>query len=355
MKHSAWLLGVLAAIAAGLLSTGTASAQGAPGPFPAAFAGTVMVAGEPAPDGLSITARILDYESEPAVVQDGKYESLVVAPPDNSYVQRTMTFHLDGVQADQIEIFVQLEVNFNFNLTFPKLPLPTPTATPDPALATPTPSEARPAVYSGHVIIQGGSVPDGAQLVARLGAYESFAVTVENEEFRNLVVDPDDVNVIGQPIEFFLDGVKADITDNYESGKFERELVLIYTAFPTPTPTQTPVPPTATSTRTPFPPTATPTQTPVPPTATPTRTPFPPMATPTSTPVPPTPTPTLTPTTVPPTATPSALVPTPTPESTGGCSSTLGNTPALTGLANILLMFGPLVVVAGYRYRRRRK
>ena len=104
MKHSAWLLGVLAAIAAGLLSTGTASAQGAPGPFPAAFAGTVMVAGEPAPDGLSITARILDYESEPAVVQDGKYESLVVAPPDNSYVQRTMTFHLDGVQADQIEI-----------------------------------------------------------------------------------------------------------------------------------------------------------------------------------------------------------------------------------------------------------
>ncbi len=355
MKHSAWLLGVLAAIAAGMLSTGTANAQGAPGPFPAAFAGTVMVAGEPAPDGLSITARILDYESEPAVVQDGKYESLVVAPPDNSYVQRTMTFHLDGVQADQIKIFVQLEVSFNFNLTFPNLPLPTPTATPDPALATPTPSEARPAVYSGHVIIQGGSVPDGAQLVARLGAYESFAVTVENEEFRNLVVDPDDVNLIGQPIEFFLDGVKADITDNYESGKFERELVLIYTAFPTPTPTQTPVPPTATSTRTPFPPTATPTQTPVPPTATPTRTPFPPMATPTSTPVPPTPTPTLTPTTVPPTATPSALVPTPTPESTGGCSSTLGNTPALTGLANILLMFGPLVVVAGYRYRRRRK
>ena len=355
MKHSAWLLGVLAAIAAGMLSTGTASAQGSPGPFPAAFAGTVMVAGEPAPDGLSITARILDYESEPAVVQDGKYESLVVAPPDNSYVQRTMTFHLDGVQADQIKIFIQLEVNFNLNLTFPNLPLPTPTPTPDPALATPTPSEARPAVYSGHVIIQGGSVPAGAQLVARLGAYESFSVTVENEEFRNLVVDPDDVNLIGQPIEFFLDGVKADITDNYESGKFERELVLIYTAFPTPTPTQTPVPPTATSTRTPFPPTATPTQTPVPPTATPTRTPFPPMATPTSTPVPPTPTPTLTPTTVPPTATPSALVPTPTPESTGGCSSTLGNTPALTGLANILLMFGPLVVVAGYRYRRRRK
>ena len=355
MKHSAWLLGMLAAIAAGLLSTGTASAQGAPGPFPAAFAGTVTVAGEPAPDGLSITAWILDYESEPAVVQDGKYESLVVAPPDNSYVQRTMTFHLDGVQADQIKIFIQLEVNFNLNLTFPNLPLPMPTPTPDPALATPTPSEARPAVYSGHVIIQGGSVPAGAQLVARLGAYESFSVTVENEEFRNLVVDPDDVNLIGQPIEFFLDGVKADITDNYESGKFERELVLIYTAFPTPTPTQTPVPPTATSTRTSFPPTATPTQTPVPPTATPTRTPFPPMATPTSTPVPPTPTPTLTPTTVPPTATPSALVPTPTPESTGGCSSTLGNTPALTGLANILLMFGPLVVVAGYRYRRRRK
>ena len=354
MKHSAWLLGVLAAIAAGLLSTGTASAQGAPGPFPAAFAGTVMVAGEPAPDGLSITARILDYESEPAVVQDGKYESLVVAPPDNSYVQRTMTFHLDGVQADQIKIFVQLEVNFNFNLTFPNLPLPTPTATPDPALATPTPSEARPAVYSGHVIIQGGSVPDGAQLVARLGAYESFVVTVENEEFRNLVVDPDDVRLIGQPIEFFLNGVKADITDNYESGKFERELVLIFTAFPTLTPTQTPVPPTATNT--PVPPTAThtpvpatATSTPVPPAATPTRTPVPP--TPTSTPVPPTPTPT----TVPPTATPSALVPTPTPESTGGCSSTLGNTPALTGLANILLMFGPLVVVAGYRYRRRRK
>jgi len=327
----------------------------------------------------------------------------------------TITFHLNSDQALETATYIvtsQPQIKPNYNLTFPPPPTPTPTATPVPTatpLPTATPITAFPSVYSGIVIVAGGTTPEDAVLVARIGDYESVPALVQDGAYLNLVVAPDDISLIGEPIEFFLNGVKSRSIDTYESGKTQKDFDLVFVGFPTPVP-PTPTPtPTQTQTATPTPvpptPTATPTQTP---TATPTRTPVPPTPTatptPTPTPVPPTPTPTATatatptptPAPAPPTATPTATAtataaptPTATPEppsptpvpptatprtrtleppagipqlpgavrkDVGGggfCGSTFGNTTPLTGLGNLLALFGPMGLLVVRRKMRR--
>ena len=51
------------------------------------------VRGSPAPDGLQIVGRILDYESPSVVTSDGEYRNLTVAPPNN-YQFQNLTFHI---------------------------------------------------------------------------------------------------------------------------------------------------------------------------------------------------------------------------------------------------------------------
>ena len=197
------------------------------------------------------------------------------------------------------------------------LPAPTPTPTPEPTptpTITPTPQAAFPAVYSGPIIIAGGTVPENAIIIAQLGAYESLPAVISGNSYLNLVVAPNDHTLLGKPITFLLNGHPAEGADAYTSGKIDQNFPLVFVGLPqptsTPTPTSTPIPvptsaptpPTPTSTPTPAPPTSTPT--PVPPTSTPTP------PTPTSTP---TPTPTSTPTPVPPTSTPTPVPPTNTP------------------------------------------
>ncbi|MCH8247894.1 MAG: hypothetical protein IH951_16030, partial [Bacteroidetes bacterium] len=154
----------------------------------------------------------------------------------------TDTFVVSGVPA----------LKSNFALSFPAPPTPTPTATPVPPTATPTPLAALPALYSGFVIVAGGTVPDRPELVARIGDYQSLPASIDGEQYRNLVVDPDDIGLVGQTVEFFLNGVKARNTDAYESGKVDRDFDLVFIGLPTPTatptvtPTSTPVPPVAT-------------------------------------------------------------------------------------------------------------
>jgi hypothetical protein len=98
-------------------------AQGIP-PIPALYSGTVLVGNETPPDGLTITARILDFESQPSTITDGKYELLIVGPPDESFIGETITFHLDSLQADQTDIYVPGSVDLSFDLTFPALAVP---------------------------------------------------------------------------------------------------------------------------------------------------------------------------------------------------------------------------------------
>ncbi len=315
------LLGVAAlALLAAVWATAPAMAQSPP-PAPELYSGTVTVAGQPAPDGSTIVARIGDeYESEPVTVSGGKYSDLSITAPDPSFRGKMVNFFLNGVvKANETATVTANQIptiNDNYPLTFSQLPDPTP---------TPTPVTVAPTVFSGQIAAAGSGVPAGAVLVARIGDYTSEPARIDGESYANLIVDPMGETYVGMSVTFELNGVAASTDVVFQPGLFET-VNLIFTGLPTPTPvppTATPVPPTATPvppTATPVPPTATPvppTATPVPPTATPvppTATPVPPTATPvppTATPVPPTETP------VPPTETPAAAAPTaPPPEPT---------------------------------------
>lgn len=338
-------------------------------PSPYIYSGTATAGGVPVPDGYFITARILDYVSLPVTVKNGRYAGLIVAAPDNTYGDKTVKFYIGDTQADLTDVYEikGLPVVESFNLTFPVLPAHTP---------TPTPVTLQPAVYGGPLVIAGGKVPEVAILVARIGSYESTPAIIEDDEYKNLIVDPRDLSLIGQPVEFFLNDVKSGTTDVFEEGAFELNFGLIFIGLPTPTPTAVPptATPTATATRTPRPTlTPTPTPTAVPPTATPTLTPTAiPTAspTPTQTPVPPTATPTrvpptATPTPVPPTATPvlptptatavvsPLLTPSPTPQApSGGCSSTFGKAPLTASIGNMAFLLAPLGLLALRKVRR---
>lgn len=366
------------------------------------YSGAATVDGQPVPDGFEITAHVLDYSSGPVTVKNGKYSGLSIWPclseyvievvrgkeivttlcvSDDQYLKQIVSFRLDGtiVTADETDKFVANGVPWrknNFNLTFPNLPVPTPTPTPvlptptstpvppaptaTPILptATPTPtatpSVALPAIYSGAVVVAGAMVPQNAELVARIGEYQSLPAVIREELYKNLVLDPDDPALIGSDVAFYLNGVKSRTIHTYQSGASEKSLDLIFIGLPT----ATPVPPTAT----PVLPTATPmspSATPVPPSATP----LPPTPTPTPTPMPPTPTPTATATPVPPTATPMPPKPTPTVSATDGVSATGclagGNITSTAATANLLLLGGPLGLVAvlkiSHRSRRKRR
>ena len=61
-------------------------AQGEPPPGPIVYTGTITVGGAPAPDGLSVVARIAnpvgeDYQSMARQTQGGNYKNLIVGPP----------------------------------------------------------------------------------------------------------------------------------------------------------------------------------------------------------------------------------------------------------------------------------
>ena len=392
-----WTAAAMAAVlllagAALALEPRTAAAQSPP-PAPTVYSGTATAGGGPVPDGYRIVARVVanvgTYESAPVTVRGGRYGSLEVSPPGVAFSGRPVTFHLGDVQAMETGTYRSTgrpEIKTGFNLTFPSVPEPTPTPPPVPPTPTVKPVQALPGVFSGTIVVAGGTVPAEAVLVAKIGSYESLPASIQGESYRNLVVDPGDTSALGQAVEFFLNGVMSRNDVSYESGMQRHDFDLVFTGLPTPTPTVTPVPPTATpeptATPTPVPPTPTPqatatprplpTSTPVPtatpePTATatpaPTATPEPAMApptpAPTATPVPTsTPAPTATsepavaPTTPPPPAPTEAAVaptpePTPEPEGGGFCSATSSDTPLRAGLGNLLFLLAPLALVLG--------
>ena len=359
---------VVAAIAVSVFVQ-TANAQVPP--IPAIYSGTATVGGQLVPDGQLIIGRVGNYESDPAFVSNGTFD-LVVAPPDSSLINQKLSFFLGGqVEADRTVNFVPASVDLDFDLAFPKLPDPTPTAT---AIPTSTPRTAPTIVYSGSIIVAGTDVPSGATLVANLGSYQSLSALIEENNYRALVVDPGDGELLGDSIVFTLNGFAATQDVTYKEGELSRNLDLIFVGLPAPTatPTLTPLP-TATRVPTATPlPTATPTSTPIPtqtatrtpttiPSATPTRTPTRTPA-PTFTPRPTrTPTPEATATEIPtqiPSPTSSAIEasPTVTPEEEGGgfaCVPFLDVSKG-TGAMNVLLLLGPIGLIVGYRRIRHR-
>ena len=312
-----------------------------------------------APDGFKVVARIVKraavYESEPGEVEDERY-FVTVGPPDSRFISEEIVFYLEGVEANERLQHAPGVNQFNFDLTFEEIPV---------ATLTPTPVPVLPATFAGTIVVAGQAVTSDMVLIVRIGDYESPpAAILENGEFVNLVIITEDEDLIGAPVEFFLNG---EASTPPAIGVFEpgarRVVDLVFGEVPpteTPLPTSTP-PPTATPE-----PSATPvpTETPVPPTATvvpPTLVAGPPTATavpPTATPEPTaTPVPTNTPV-PPPTAVPEVVVAeTPDEEEEGGdgaCSSTSG-LPFGQSAANMLMLFAPVVMLGGVRYARGRR
>ena len=328
-----------------------------------------------------IYGKVGTYTSDGGIIKNGNYV-LTVGPPDAGFAGMAVKFYFnDIVMAEQGETFnIQSSMNLRsgYTLTFPDLPTPTPTPTNTP---TPTPVIPKVGIYSGRIFSAGGNIPEGATLVARIGSYTSEGIQLNGDIFKNLIVDPQDPDAVGQEIQFFLAGVLSRTQTKFKSGDMVSELDLVFVGLPEATATAVPptvVPPTV------VPPTAVP-PTVVPPTTIP-PTVVPPTAVP-PTVVPPTAVP---PTVVPPTAVPPTVVvpptavplanlstPTPTPRvvhyeesrhareasekeqvesSGGGGCNKVGEVTKLNGAANALMMIAPLLMVAGYRgWRRRQK
>ena len=109
-------------------------------PNPSSYSGRLSAAGAEIPVGAVLVAWIGSYASEPALVQGDSYSSLVVAPPDATFVGRQIEFFLDGIRSSTTKTFTGGELIENFLLVFSGFPTPTPV----PAAATPTPTRVPP-------------------------------------------------------------------------------------------------------------------------------------------------------------------------------------------------------------------
>lgn len=367
MKTRRILTGIMAALLLALGAaalTDTAQAQ-APTPTPRPLLSvpplpmTLLGQAAAAPDGFSLVARIGAYESLPTPIENGRY-LLKVAPPNSAFLNEEISLFLEGVEANERIIYTPGITRFQFNLTFSHIPE---------ATLTPTPVPVLPAIYAGNIVVAGFAVTPDMVLTARIGTtFQTAPAAILADgsgDFVGLVLAPTDESLIGQPVEFFLNGVPSTPPAHgvLEPGTTQNVSLVFQNVLPTPSPTpiatDTPVPPTTT----PVPPTATPvppTATPVPPTATPvppTATPIPPTATPvppTATPVPPTATP-VPPTPVPPTQAP-VVASTPESEDDGGgaCSASRALTPGESA-GNLLMLIAPLVMLGGAKYAHSRR
>ena len=132
---------------------------------PNIFSGKVFIAGNPAPDGIEIFARVDDYQTNVprpgqterliVLTKGGKYGSpvqVVLQPLNDTYVGKTITFYatlgFEEIRAAETAVFKSgLQLNTNFDLNFPAAPPgePTPTPTPTPTITpTPTPTPILP-------------------------------------------------------------------------------------------------------------------------------------------------------------------------------------------------------------------
>lgn len=317
--------------------------------------GEVFLPGGADSNGMTLVAKIDDWESNPVVIGqplEDNYQFIFIDAPE-SLVGKSIVFWLeDQVQATETTPFAFLDQFgrqvFSWglpqirqqNLHFTFAPVATPTPSPTPTI-TPTPT-ATPVVlvatfYEGNVRTGSIPPPDGTLIHAVIDDYVSnFAQVFDGQYF--LTIDPVLEKYLNATVEFYIGDIKSIQSDRFTSDAHKQNFLLVFPPLPTPTPTLTP---------TPVPPTPTPTNTPTP-TPEPTRTPTP------------TPTPTMVPT----------ATPTPTPivnvaataaaqetataiaveaESGGSCSAREGG-PA--GLGNLALLLAPLALLAWRRFER---
>ena len=138
------VLGLILSLGGAALWWTGVQAEDAPPPAPIVYSGAVTVGDSPAPDDLTLVARIRDHETAPVFTVAGKYQFLKVTGPSD-YLFQPVTFHLKDYDVQAAEIVQRFTGGpafiDNFNLSFPVLPTPTPTPTPT---ATPTPTSTAP-------------------------------------------------------------------------------------------------------------------------------------------------------------------------------------------------------------------
>ena len=328
------------------------------------FNGSVTVSGSSDPDGFFITARIDDWESQPATVgeyKSSKYHGLFVDAP-KEYIGKSIEFWLqDQIVADQTATYLYINQDGSTDrlwtipqlrqadLTFSSTPLPpTPTPTLVPT-ATPVPIILKPSYFEGRAISNGKAVNDGNEIYVVIDDYKSDSAVVFDGRYF-LTVDPIFEKYLNQPVQFFIGNVSATQAEPFLDDVYRSDYLLVFPAIPEATPVPTALP--------------SPTSTPLPTATTiplPTKTPVPtisPSRTQTVTPIP---TQTLTPT------------PTPTPlvdlsatvaaqnllleqlssaqeESEGGfCSSTSGGSSSM-GIIGLLMM--PILLLLFRKFRK---
>tara|TARA_Y100001970_G_scaffold37312_2_gene46067 strand:+ start:9317 stop:10369 length:1053 start_codon:yes stop_codon:yes gene_type:complete len=252
--------------------------------------GSVNISGGADPNGMKLTARIGNYETDPVIIGEknsNRYVGLFVNPssvPD--LTGQNIEFVLESqIIASQTTPYMYEDTTGKYkldwalpqlrelNLSFSSAPVATPTPTMTPS---PTPVVVEPTFYEG--VIRAGSVPppDGTLIYAQIDDYTSEAAqTFDNGKFF-ITVDPVFDKYEGKIVNFYIGSNKALQSKTFTPGQYESDFILVFSAFPTPTPT--PLPPTQTPTPTSTPePTRTPTPTPSPtmsPIPTPTPTPL---------------------------------------------------------------------------------
>ncbi len=100
-------------------------------------------------------------------------------------------------------------------------------------------------IYYGEATVDGEPVPDGLEIIARVGDYESKPVTVTQGKYASLSVASPDTSHAGQTINFFLGDVQADQTDRYQPHGIpviKTGFGLTFSALPAPTPAPTVIP-----------------------------------------------------------------------------------------------------------------
>lgn len=101
--------GIYAAALVTLLFVTPALAQTVqPPPLPLVYQGTVYLDGETLSRDAELAARVGDWEGVPVPVKDGAYINLIVGPPSIIYIGEEVTFHLEGLQAEQRFTFAAL-------------------------------------------------------------------------------------------------------------------------------------------------------------------------------------------------------------------------------------------------------
>ena len=158
-RSPATIVAVLSSLVVAMLVLGAAPSQQDRPPFPITYKGNVSIQGQPAPAGLSVLACVIScsgYESDPVLTDaTGRYQVLVVGPPDVSYLDAEITFWIvansDRIQAQETSVFEAVvdpsdltpTLNLTFNQEVPTRPPDPPTPTATPVLPIPGDSSVR--------------------------------------------------------------------------------------------------------------------------------------------------------------------------------------------------------------------